>query len=271
MATAKAARPDVARLCGTSLLYDVDCTRGRMTFTSSRRRVDWAKYPFVVKVYTPGRGGGVSSGTAVSRRHVLTAAHCVTEHDWSPLSKDNVKISLVTGEQRAGEDLCSVAVPDETGVRYDASGDGFRCDVALLECAQDLQVPTVDLIDIKEERTYGSGTAVILCGFGSWDGAQEGHEHLYESVGCFGRIHKVEDTDYYHSRVLATNADSRPGDSGGPLLVAKENRYVQIGVNSQNHLLEGKYRRGAVLGLGVSTRICDARIHDWIARRIGER
>ena len=240
-----------------------------MTLTTDRRPVDWAKYPFMVKIYTPGRGGGVSSGTVVGRRHVLTAAHCVTEEDWSPLSNENVKISLVTGEERRKNDLCRVTVPDKPKVKYDASGDGFICDVALLECADDLPVPTVGLVGIAEERTYRSGAVAILCGFGAWDGVEEGSEDLCESGAEFGRIHKVEGTDFYHSRVLATNADSRPGDSGGPLLVCKGNRYVQIGVTSQNHLLEGKYRKGAVLGLGVSTRICDEKIHDWIVGQAG--
>ena len=236
---------------------------------AKRETADWKDYPFVVKIYTPGK---ISTGTLVSPRHILTAAHCVAKSDWHPTDRNSVEVVLLSGKKRTGKDIAAIKIPGRSDFRYSASGDAFRNDVAVVCLAkeEELTFGYMDVMDVRDEKKYVSGTVATLIGFGTTHRTILGEEVLYKSEAEFGRIHKVEDSDFYHSSVLATNAEIEPGDSGGPLLAKVETEsgkitLRQIGVTSQSHMKDGKYRNGAVLGLGVVTRICDPEIRSWIA------
>ncbi|MXZ59855.1 MAG: trypsin-like serine protease [Acidobacteria bacterium] len=238
-----------------------------------RKDTDWENYPFVVKLLDD--DDAPYTGTIVSRHLVMTAAHCVVRNNGDAVESNRITAHLYDGRVLTGSRMFPVRFPSDHTVQYAFGGDGFQNDVALIQFDDDLyETNTCDLrvriASHEEERLYTSSATGTVVGFGGQPGVNAKSVKLKQCGAEIGRIHKVEDTNFYHEAVLAVNAPIRSGDSGGPLLIRPMDQWLQIGIVSQGgYDKNNDYHKGVIFGLGVCTRIADRKVHDWIVNKVG--
>lgn len=189
------------------------------------------EYPEVVLVesYSPGGGAFMCSGTLISRRVVLLAAHCL---DIDELTPERVTV-------RFGENRMSGATREVVELRLhpDWDADRIRNDIALLRLERDPPadaVPVPALPAALQVTDADRGTALLFVGFGvnSWgsDGLKMWMHAPLDMVctNLYGCHYAQQNT------ICIDQADTGicSGDSGGPAFIEREGiRYV-AGVNS---------------------------------------
>ena len=234
-----------------------------MTVTPKRRHADWSKWPFVVSLRDLQENPW--TGSIIGPHHVLTAAHCVVNPDRSVARRQDTFISVL-GEsaERTGCDIEQICGhPDYRFSKKDGMMCGFKNDIAIIAVKDPLPRPHLRCLSIAAERHYSDRTAVTQVGFGGDIGTK--NVGWRKSDGDFLR-YRNSATDFYNETTLATRTRTCDGDSGGPLLVAREDvdarsplRWVQIGVTSQ-----GGDECGAIDNMGACVRTARKEIFDWI-------
>jgi secreted trypsin-like serine protease len=203
--------------------------------------------PFLVRLYTEATNYGFCGGTLVAERTVLTAAHCVTSNNNS-----NYTVYVGTYQNDIIGDLIN---PNSDVVRvtnvhihpeYDPSDIGQGNDVAVLTL---LRAPSkYGTEDGPRAIALGNGSfwprisdqpsdSAYVIGYGSESytgpqsfNARAAHVHLYTEFEC----RQFLGFTLSPSNLCAglPDSDSCLGDSGGPLIVAYNGQFVQVGIVS---------------------------------------
>ena len=229
--------------------------------------VDPGDWPFVVRIDNP---RGLCTASLIAPNWVLTAAHCLVDHDGSVTDPSELSVFLGhdwdTGVcENTRDEIGRVIVhPD-----YYFKGAGFRNDVALVEILEPAPAAPVRILTPEEEAWYApSGSPATAVGWGRTEGGsyprilRQVDVPVWSPEDCL-RDSLWKNSEIVHERTLCAGIEGRgidAGDSGGPLLVAlPDGNWGQVGISSQG----GGARRGYP---AVYTRT--SAIYDWIHQHI---
>ena len=233
------------------------------------REVAPGEWPFVARV---GDSSGLCTGSLVAPNWILTAAHCLVDHDGSVTDPSDISVFLGYDWDKGvcentREEIDRVIIhPD-----YDFTGAGFRNDAALVEILRPAAADPVKILTPGDEAWLApSGTTATVIGWGRQiDGS---YPRVLRTVDiplmtpedC--RENSFWTSEVVHERTLCAGVEGRgiwSGDSGGPLVVSlPDGDWGQVGVTSMG----GRARAGYP---GVFTRTSS--IYDWIHEHIDER
>jgi secreted trypsin-like serine protease len=183
-------------------------------------------------------------GTIITRKWVMTAAHCLRSVNEGDLSKVvivmkqwGMPLQNTTKEQR---------IPVVQALRHPQYRKYFHNDIALLQAAKPLDIDNIDLgriclpvIDID----FHNKIKLTVIGWGARD---PDHHVMSEDLmkvnltyipvpECKQAYEKLKQGKYIRDTNICTREkgkDACQGDSGGPLFLEVNGRFVQVGIVS---------------------------------------
>ena len=203
------------------------------------REVAPGEWPFVARV---GDSSGLCTGSLVAPNWILTAAHCLVDHDGSVTDPSDISVFLGYDWDKGvcentREEIGRVIIhPD-----YYSAGAGFRNDAALVEILRPAAADPVKILTPGDEAWLApSGTTATVIGWGRQiDGS---YPRVLRTVDiplmtpedC--RENSFWTSEVVHERTLCAGVEGRgiwSGDSGGPLVVSlPDGDWGQVGVTS---------------------------------------
>ena len=229
--------------------------------------VSFGEWPMVVRVDTP---TGICTASLVAPNWVLTAAHCLIDHDGSVDDPSDISVFLGHDWDRG---VCE-NTRDEIGrviihPDYYYEGAGFRNDAALIEILEPAPAAPIRILTPEEEAWHApSGSTASAVGWGRTDDRSYPPILHHVDIPVWTPVDCLRDSlwrsdEVVHERTLCAGKEGMGadlGDSGGPLLVAlPDGDWGQVGISSQ----WGGARKGYPT---VYTRT--SALYDWIHQHI---
>jgi secreted trypsin-like serine protease len=215
-----------------------------------------SRWPFIVALVGPGRKSQFDAqfcaGSLIDDQHVVTAAHCVSEHDGVLANPRSIAVvanqrvlnrtSMGGGEQRT-RSVSDVFIHPNFG---ENGNEGLHFDIAVLRLAQPIaNARPIGLVQAADAAAWGNGAGAVnafVAGWGNTDPVGDGNPDkqfpttlrevtvpIRSDARCASTILGGYGTAFERATNLCagqlqTSAtklgkDSCQGDSGGPMLV----------------------------------------------------
>jgi secreted trypsin-like serine protease len=185
---------------GTAILNGAECTNPSPVVLMNMRDAD-------------GRGLGACSGTLVTPRHILTAAHCLDQDELSP------PVGIVRVWLGSPPQIDTTAFVHYPNYRFNQSG----FDVGIVTMAEDLPRTPVPILTSRDAR---EGETAIIIG---WGRDQNDSSHILRAGST--RISRVAG-GFLETAFSPPSSSVCSGDSGGPILVQEGGAWVVAGITS---------------------------------------
>jgi secreted trypsin-like serine protease len=216
------------------------------------------------------------TGTLVDPTHVITAGHCssitgaaVATPVGQPGQLVEVYLNSIKAHEFEGQQVPVKQVHVHPDYLFTNNPSGFPLDpspndVAILELAEPVNLPTVKIANASERSLWSAGTTATIAGFGDTgegfpDVLQEAQVPITTdayAANAYGD--RWEPTTMLAAGFPQGGVDTCQGDSGGPLLVPSSSGFRLVGDTSWG---EGCAEPGKP---GVYGRIADDKLRTWI-------
>ena len=203
------------------------------------------QYPFVVLIFhlldPVEETWKLCTGSLIAPNWVLTAAHCLVDEDGNVAEPSDVAAFVGHDFEEILTDTASRRAASQvvTHPQYNHSVLGTN-DIGLIQLTQPFPVEPVSILTSVEEAIYApSGTTATAVGWGRTENGEfpDILQHvsipMYSLEECRRRLQPFGFNQANGTFCAGTAAEgTRPGDSGGPLLVPFGNDWGQVGVAS---------------------------------------
>jgi secreted trypsin-like serine protease len=209
------------------------------------------------------------TGTLVDPTHVVTAGHCSSITGAvaaTPIGQPGQAIDVQLNSIRAHEGEGQSAAVSQVHVHPDyVFLNDPSYDVAVLELAEPVDLPTVKVAGASEEGLWAPGTLATVAGFGvteeggdTPDVLQEAQVPITTDAYAAGAYDSFENRTQIGAGYPEGGVDTCQGDSGGPLLVPGGGSFRLAGDTSYG---DGCARPGKP---GIYGRVGDDTLREWI-------
>lgn len=195
------------------------------------------EYPYQVLVRA---GGFLCGGTLIRDEWVLTAAHCITYSNGTPISANDTYVTLGEHDRTTPDGTEQTIQSFENFIHRDYDDNTLDNDIALIHLKSpatlNSEVSTIRLATTANRTSYQPGTSVTVTGWGvtspggtAADILQEANIDVLAETDCdqnplpAGRICSGD---------LSGNVSVCFGDSGGPMTISSGGNPILIGVAS---------------------------------------
>jgi hypothetical protein len=220
-------------------------------------------------------GTGLCGGTLISARWVLTSGHCATDADGSVLAskafndgKEANRLRVGSTSRTTGGASADVdRVEREPSYTNPPATTQPTFDLALLHLKTAVPLAPLPLIgaDDAGRAFWSPGLQATILGWGQAEGTDEsptlveGRVSIVGDASCAATWGSVFSAQSMLCAGGDTTTDTCNGDSGGPLMTARDGVWTLVGVTSW-----GFVNCGAQTVPGVYARVGDASIDGWI-------
>ena len=221
-----------------------------------------------VEIFVPGTGRFLCSGTAISPRHILTAAHCLDigeEDGIIDVSPENVTFNVNAQGKLAAPiaiTAAELAIFDNGRDRYEGFSSSISDDLAIITLSQALPegIPIYDLA----QEALDPQSIITLVGYGTTGNGIDGHiagtadervkrtgQNQVDDASLFSFVIPAVDEVFmydFDGPDVSTNSLTEvgsgltlgnqiettvgPGDSGGPSFIQVDDEWILVGVNT---------------------------------------
>lgn len=232
------------------------------------------QFPWMVLLWNKALRGPFCGGALLSRRFVLTAAHCF---QLTGYNANQIEVRLGEYNTSSTESYERTIDAAELIRHPNYNADTYDSDILLIRLAEpvifsDYIVPICLPSELRGETLLQTGQRGTVAGWGSTDGTRENHSNVLKKAKL--TIRDFSTCSAQHSRYTltsnmfcalggnrATNVrDACNGDSGGPFIVESEERSYVVGIVSWG------VGCGDINRPGVYTRV--SRFRSWILQHI---